>query len=203
MFKMDNLFFRIVNKAFDVVAVSILWVICCIPIVTIGASTTALYWTVYKNIRQNRGYCYKGFFRCFKENFKITVPASVIFFVLTILNLWDTVVSYNYINKISSLAGFQLVFLGFWVLIMAWAIWTFALTARFENSWQNTMKNAGLMFFAHLPVTLGIVAVFAVSVLLVCYIPILIVVLPVGAMFLNSLMLEKIFIKYIENDEKE
>ena len=87
---------------------------------------------------------------------------------------------------------------------MTWAIWTFALTARFENSWKNTMKNGGLMFFAHLPVTFGIAVVFGVSVFLVYYIPILIMVVPVGAMFLNSLMLEKVFIKYIENeDEKE
>lgn len=204
MFKADNLFFRSVNKVFDVVAVSILWVICCIPIITIGAATTALYRTVYKNIRQNRGYCYKGFFECFRENFKNTVPLSIIFFALTVINLWDIVVSYNYLNKVSSFAGFQLVFLGFWILIMTWAIWTFALTARFENSWKNTMKNGGLMFFAHLPVTFGIAVVFGVSVFLVYYIPILIMVVPVGAMLLNSLMLEKVFIKYIENeDEKE
>ena len=71
----DSFIFRIGNKVFDVIAVSLLWFVCCIPVITAGASTTALYDTVFRNIRQNRGYCYKGFLKCFKDNFKNTVQA--------------------------------------------------------------------------------------------------------------------------------
>lgn len=46
----DSLIFRIGNKVFDVIVVSLLWFVCCIPVITAGASTTALYDTVFRNI---------------------------------------------------------------------------------------------------------------------------------------------------------
>ena len=183
----DSLIFRIGNKVFDVIAVSLLWFVCCIPVITAGASTTALYDTVFRNIRQNRGYCYKGFLKCFKDNFKNTVQASIIFAILTVVSMWD----------ISLALGGGSFFI-LWILAMTWAIWTFALTARFENNWKNTLKNGLLMFFAHLPVTLGMAVIFALSAMLVWDIPVLIVVLPVGGMLLDSFMLEKVFKRYIK-----
>lgn len=47
-FNWDNIVFQMLGKLVDCVWVSILWVICCIPVFTIGASTTALYYTVHK-----------------------------------------------------------------------------------------------------------------------------------------------------------
>ena len=203
MFKMDNMFFTIVNKVCDIVVVSILWIICCIPVITAGAATTALYDTVYRNIRNNRGYCYKGFFKCLIDNFKNTVQASIIFFVLTVITICDVFILHNNVDKISQFAELQFVFLGFWILIMIWAVWTFAMTARFENSWKITLKNGGLMFFAHLPMSLAMAVIFAVSVFVVSIIPILIVVLPVGGMFINSLMIEKAFKRLIEAERRD
>lgn len=191
----DNLIFRIGNKVFDVIVVSLLWFVCCIPVITAGASTTALYDTVFRNIRQNRGYCYKGFFKCFKDNFKNTVQASIIFAILTVVSMWDISLA---LSGGSVISGYQITFFILWILAMTWAIWTFALTARFENNWKNTLKNGLLMFFAHLPVTLGMAVIFALSAMLVWDIPVLIVVLPVGGMLLNSFMLEKVFKRYIK-----
>lgn len=191
----DSFIFRIGNKVFDVIAVSLLWFVCCIPVITAGASTTALYDTVFRNIRQNRGYCYKGFFKCFKDNFKNTVQASIIFAILTVVSMWDISLA---LSGGSVISGYQITFFILWILAMTWAIWTFALTARFENNWKNTLKNGLLMFFAHLPVTLGMAVIFALSAMLVWDIPVLIVVLPVGGMLLNSFMLEKVFKRYIK-----
>lgn len=191
----DSFIFRIGNKVFDVIVVSLLWFVCCIPVITAGASTTALYDTVFRNIRQNRGYCYKGFFKCFKDNFKNTVQASIIFAILTVVSMWDISLA---LSGGSVISGYQITFFILWILAMTWAIWTFALTARFENNWKNTLKNGLLMFFAHLPVTLGMAVIFALSAMLVWDIPVLIVVLPVGGMLLNSFMLEKVFKRYIK-----
>ncbi|MFQ7880190.1 MAG: DUF624 domain-containing protein [Blautia producta] len=58
-----------IGKVIDIIWLSTLWFICCLPIVTIGASTTALYYTSVKAIRKNRGYVTKTFFHAFKMNF--------------------------------------------------------------------------------------------------------------------------------------
>ncbi len=200
MFKMDSAFFRVVNKIFDVAAVSILWFVCSLPLFTAGAATTALYDTVLKNIRGNRGYCYKGFFHCFRENFRNTVVPSVIFVILTLISIGDVVILHNNIREVPEFAGMQFIFIGFWGMIMTWAIWTFALTARFENTWKVTMKNAAIMFFAHLPTTFIIIIIFGISAMLFWDIRFSVAFVPVGAMFLNSLLLEKVFAKYIEKE---
>lgn len=200
MFKLntDNLFFRFVNKAFDVIALSILWFICSLPLFTIGASTTALYYTVLKNIRSNRGYCYKGFFHCFRENFKNTVIPSIIYVAIILIAVADMRILHNNVTIMNQFAELQIVFLIICVLVVTWAVWTFGLTARFENTWKTTMKNGALMMFAHLPVSLLVAAILVVAAILCWDMPFFLAAIPVGAMFLLNLLLEKVFVKYME-----
>ena len=56
------------NRIADIVILSALWCFYSIPIITIGASTAALYHTVIKVIRQDRGYVLQTFHHSFKEN---------------------------------------------------------------------------------------------------------------------------------------
>ena len=49
LFSMDCKFLETFNKITDLVTLNILWLLCCIPIITIGASTSALYQDVYKS----------------------------------------------------------------------------------------------------------------------------------------------------------
>ena len=67
---MDNVITRALSKICDMICLNVLWVICSIPIVTIGASTTALYTVMLKMVRNEEGYIFRGFFKAFKENFK-------------------------------------------------------------------------------------------------------------------------------------
>lgn len=202
-FNTDNLFFRFVNKVFDVIALSILWFICSLPLFTIGASTTALYHTVLKNIRSNRGYCYKGFFQCFRDNFKNTVIPSIIYVAIILITVADMRILHNNKEVMNKFAELQIVFLVICVLVVTWAIWTFGLTARFENTWKITMKNGALMMFAHLPVTLLVAVILVVATMLCLDMPFLVAAFPVGAMFLINLLLEKVFVKYMEQSSEE
>lgn len=65
----DNRFFSGVRKAMDLICLNILWVICSLPVMTVGAATCGLYYAVVKNIRQGRSYPVREFFRGMKENF--------------------------------------------------------------------------------------------------------------------------------------
>ena len=85
-FNWDNIVFQMLGKLVDCVWVSILWVICCIPVFTIGASTTALYYTVHKSIRGDRGYTTRTFFGAFRDNFKAaTLPYLIWLAVMIVL----------------------------------------------------------------------------------------------------------------------
>ena len=49
---------------------NVLWFVCCLPIVTAGASTTALFYVTLKMAKNEEGNITKSFFRAFRENFR-------------------------------------------------------------------------------------------------------------------------------------
>lgn len=55
-FNWDNKFMTAMSKASDAILLGILWIACCLPIVTVGASSAAFYYAYHKAVRQRRGY---------------------------------------------------------------------------------------------------------------------------------------------------
>ncbi|MFQ9510793.1 MAG: DUF624 domain-containing protein, partial [Lachnospiraceae bacterium] len=56
LFNLDNPVWRFIGKLVDVALLNLLWIICCIPIVTIGPATTAMYYVTLKLVRDEEGY---------------------------------------------------------------------------------------------------------------------------------------------------
>ena len=75
MFGFGGSFVGTVEKIFDIMALGFLWILCSLPVITIGASTTALYYAMVKSVKNNDGYVTKEFFRSFKLNF---IPATIL-----------------------------------------------------------------------------------------------------------------------------
>ena len=69
LFDLDSPIMNFLGKLADLIILNILAFICCIPIVTAGASMTALYYVCLKMVRNNEGYIMKSFFKSFKQNF--------------------------------------------------------------------------------------------------------------------------------------
>ena len=70
LFTHDSLLSRFFYLVGDIITLHLLWILCSLPIFTIGASTTALYYSCMKRIRTKEGYPLKNFFASFKMNFK-------------------------------------------------------------------------------------------------------------------------------------
>ena len=62
-FNYDNPVWRFIGKFWDVIMLSVLWMVCSIPVVTIGASTTAMYYVTLKLVRDEDGYTFRYFFK--------------------------------------------------------------------------------------------------------------------------------------------
>ena len=77
-FNMDNKFFVFMGRVADLILLNILCILCCIPIVTAGASITALYYVTLKMARDEESYIIRSFFRSFKQNFKQATIINVI-----------------------------------------------------------------------------------------------------------------------------
>lgn len=79
IFSLDGKLFLFLNRLADLLLLNILWLITSIPLLTIGASTTALYYVTLKCVRNEENYIVRSFFRSFRQNFRqATIILSLI-----------------------------------------------------------------------------------------------------------------------------
>lgn len=160
---MDNVVMRALSKICDMAFLNVLWVICSIPIVTIGASTTALYTVMLKIVRNEEGYIFRGFFKAFKENFKQSTVIWLIIAVFSVLCWLDFRIAGMMGAGVGDVLRIIFMIVGF--LLLSVTIYVFPLTARYENKISATLKNALILTIAKLPYTVLMVAVVVVAVI--------------------------------------
>ncbi len=85
LFSTEGITYRFLNKTGNIILATILWIIGCIPVVTIGTSTAAFYYTMVKSVRKDVGYVHSEFWRGYKLNLKKGVAATAVILVLGIL----------------------------------------------------------------------------------------------------------------------
>lgn len=69
IFGLESPFMNFLNRVADLIWLNILTMICCIPVVTIGASLTAMNYVLLKMAKNEEGYITKAFFKSFKSEF--------------------------------------------------------------------------------------------------------------------------------------
>lgn len=207
LFNLDNPVWRFMGKIADLMILNFLWIICSIPIVTMGASTTAVYYVTLKLVRDEEGYIAKSFFKSFKENFKQSTIIWLIILAFLIILGFDMRL---YVNAMSvgstALKVMAILFFALIVLFCLMVLYVFPLQARFYNPIKKTFINALFMSIRHLPYTLlmAVTVIFYFAcVLLIPQMTLFLVIFGITLpAFLNSYFYNKIFDKYIPKEEK-
>lgn len=202
LFNINNGFFRAIGRIIDIIWLNILWFITSIPLITIGASTTALYYVSMKMIRNEEGYVSSDFFRSFKENFR----QSTIIWLLCVLAAVILLCDWQYWSSKSGMFFFamKIVTIIISVVFLFTLSYIFPVQARFENTIKANLKNAFLLSLRHLPTTvfvLFIAALIAVGAYFVPLILLLYLFLGVsGTAYTQSALFNHIFNKYIPEE---
>ena len=210
-FSMDNKFFVFMGKVADLCLLNLVCLACCIPIVTAGASITALYYVTLKMVRNEESYIFRSFFKSFKQNFRQATIIHLIMVAAAVLLYLDT-----NIVKVMGEPMSQIMSVIFAVFTLVYAmilLYLYPILAKFYNSVKNSFTNAILMAIRHLPYTIIMLIICALP-LLIFFVPslqmqmTLILLLLLFGMaviaYLNSFFLVKIFDKYIpENSEED
>lgn len=108
IFGLDGGIMKFLSKVSDICIISILWLICCLPIVTIGASTTAAYYTMVKVVKREIGTLHKEFFRSFRMNFKDSIVINLIYLFLMIILAFNIYMMYQQIGNPEDNFAFQM-----------------------------------------------------------------------------------------------
>ena len=205
-FSYDGPFFNVLNRISDLVILNLLWFICSLPIVTIGASTTALFYVTMKIVNQEDAYVAKNFFKSFKENFLQSTIIWLIMLVAGVVIVGDFFLLPNMFSPDSTIyTGLFSVFcLAAFVYLMI-LVYLFPLQAKLENKIRHTFKNALLLSFRHLPYTVLFILILAGAVwamtswLMISFVWVLVAVAAIA--YGCSFLYDKIFKIYIKPED--
>ena len=154
MFNYDNAFWRFMGRIGDFILLSILFLLCSIPVFTFGAALCAVYSVVFSIIEMRDSGIVKGYIKGIKQNFKHGIVLSVIFIIL----FW---VLYADIKIFAAMKLPQIVYYIFlgsvffaFIIVMSIFIYIFPLEARYTNTLKAQFKNAFILSFKNLPKTI-------------------------------------------------
>jgi uncharacterized membrane protein YesL len=207
IFNLDSPVMVILSRVADLVILNLTWLVFCLPVVTIGASTTALYRVTLDLLDDRGSSVLRGFWDAFRANFKKATLLFLILLVplaLVVLDLWFLLSGAMPASVLSSV----LCILPAVVFVFV-ASYVYPLTAQFENTLGGTLKNAFFMSFAHLPVTLVVSLLNLLPVILFFFWPTgfwysLIVWFLLGGSlvaYTNTLLLRKVFRRYFPKED--
>lgn len=162
LFGVDSGLYKFMSRLWDMIKLNFMWVLCSIPIITMGAATTAAFSITLKMVDEEEGYICGPFWKEFKANIKKGSIMGVILLVASYALYLD----FQFF-KLEKQSGF--IFLGIFVigviLTITHFIYAFPLQARYENTIINTMRNSFRISLKYIPKT-----VFLCIVLLIEYI---------------------------------
>ena len=198
------------GRVADLCILNIICLICCIPIVTAGASITAMYYVTLKMVRNEEAYIVRSFFKSFKENFKQAT-------IINLIMIAAGVILYLDLNVAKTMPGgagqiFHVIFMAFAIVYFVLFLYVYPILARFYNSVKNTIRNALFMAIRHLPYTvlMILIALCPLLILLVqsfqiqstLFVLFLLMGFAVIA-YCNSFFLVKIFDNYMPKEADE
>ena len=184
----ENRIIHFLNQIVDLIILGLLWLLCCIPVITVGASSTAL--------------CYAAqlFFQAFKENFKqATVLWMIMAGILALLGA-DYYVSRAGLETMSFLSVPLVFIIAIGIFVLMWSQYAFAYIARFENDTKTVIRNTVLIMLVNFPWSFLLLAIFAVAAL---FFPLLLFFAAIGYIVFADRIHQRVFAKYIRNEEVE
>lgn len=167
LFDYDGPVMRIITKIAYSAYLNVLWLVCCLPVFTVGASTTALFYVTVKIARNEEGGLTRAFFRSFKQNFR---QATVIWLIMLVLGIVLGIDGYVFYHMRFSSALWTVGTAAFLVALAAYFIvlmYIFPLLSYFENTTRAMFKNAIMIGMRFLLCTVMMAAIYFAMILVV------------------------------------
>lgn len=184
-FSLESPFYKFMSRLLDMLKLNVLWllssgvvlkfvldylflvfglesfrVLSFIPMITMGAATTAVYAITLRMVDEEEGYIAKTFFQAFKENFKQGTILGIIQMV-AIYAIWIDFQFYNNVTENNII----FLIVGVIAILMTFmhTVYAFPLLARYENTLINTMRNSYSLMIRFLPRTIFLVIILVVE----------------------------------------
>lgn len=193
---MDGPVYRIGTEIADLMILTVYWIVCSLPILTVGASTSAVFYVYGKKARGEDAYVSKDFWKSFKQNLKPSIPITIILIILWLSSTFYVFILRGYGTKAPVyLSGIALFFA---VEVTAITIYSLAVLSRFYMKTTSIFLTAFVLAHKHL-LTTALIIVFIIGINFATLVmPILFIFIPVVVFATSSFLLQKVFTKHIK-----
>jgi uncharacterized membrane protein YesL len=155
-FSVDSPLYRFLSRFLDILKLNFMWLLFCIPIITIGASTVAAMSVALKMVDDEEGYIGKGFIKAFKENWR----QGTILFIITVVAAYAVYLDFQLFNAVE---GNPIIFLIVGIvscfIVVLSLVYAYPLIARYENTIVKTIQNSFEISKRYFPRTLFLIII--------------------------------------------
>lgn len=166
---MDGKIYKTMEFIMNAFLLNLLWLVLCLPILTIFPATTAMFGVVREWKKQNDISIFSSFFRLLKENFKQSFLIGLLWLVFTGLLLGDFIIT-NQLNSSVKYILFSFFFL-MGILYLFVSIYIFPVLVHYKVTWKYAIKNALLLSISRLHHTILSILIIAAVMVLCFYLP--------------------------------
>ena len=195
-FDMDNPIWRGMGKITDLILLTLLFYLCCVPVITIIPACCALFDTISRCVKSDAPGCYSRFFKTFLQELKRGIPLTLFWLLVgAIVLCGDQILQYHaQLNTAIQIHAvlYRILFLA----LLALLGWLIPLQSRYHFSFINLHRNALYFFIARLPGTIWMListALIVVACLIHPYTLILLTIAPALISLIHAHTVEKAF----------
>lgn len=161
LFGVDGKIYKFLDKFWNMVWIGILWIVCSIPIITIGASSTAAYYAMVRSVRHNEDNSTKDFFKSFKQNFAQATIMTVIYIIVGAAFTYATWFYYH--GQGSFNLGLRWFFYIVILVYLCTITYSFSWLSRYEMSTFHALTYPIAITLMHLRFSIGLIVFWAAA----------------------------------------
>lgn len=195
----DNLFFKVIYYLSDMAVLSILWIVGSLPIFTIGASTTALFYVSGKKVGGKDYKIVTDFFKSYKQNFLQSILITMLLGIMWGSSVTYFMMGYSSLKDGVNLSVVVMVLVAFEVIMLS--IYLCALLAKYELKTITLIKNSFLFTHAYFKESIQAFGIVVVMLFGLLMIPGLIILLPGALALTTSHFVRNSIMKFLERQE--
>ena len=167
-FDTDNVLMRFSEKVLDIVTANLLFVVSCLPIVTIGVAKISLYQTMFEIKKSRRVPVFKIYIRAFKQNLRLGLQLGLLELGIVLISLLDLYLFWGQAGL--AFQVLKAICLGILIFLTLVMLASYPIAARYELTWKEVLQKGLLLvsfnfpwFFLMLAILFLIVMVLYVS----------------------------------------
>ena len=212
LFSPESALFRITERLTNLVVLNLLYLVFCIPIVTIGPATAALHYVTLKYAANEEDRVWAPFIHSFRQNLKQGILVGLIATAVGVFLAFDLYWIYQMVNAGQAFDKVVLVLVSLACIVyLMMTAYIYPLLASYDNSIKQMFRTAIILAIRHLPATLCMAVISAAPIILLMYTPTTFMVSLTFYFFigfaaiasLHDKLIHRIFLQYTPKEPEE